>query len=1075
MRLRRGTTTQLTTGNKVFALGEVVVEVGPDGHVVGGKWGDNVTHYNDLPYIGGGPGAISDIPGLEDALAAAVHTTGAETVGGVKTFNTSPLVPDARKPGQVVNKAQMDAAIANTPLGWCQSELGHGTYAGFETEAKIREVLQGITDAGGTQVRIAAWWKIIEPVKDAGYVWTGMDRFFTVLQEFPEIEPLVCVTGGAALVPTGATVADFGQLCGALAARYGANGGTDQCHHWEIWNEANHRSFAEPFTSGGTPFGAVGYTQLLISASNAIRTADPTAFIVSVGLMSTVDFGANDISPSTFLQGMYDNNARGYFDAIGMHWYSGAVDFSTFLEPSTAGAHYQNILACRAIAIAAGAADEYHEYANLAAFPVTGVADRIYVAVDSGLLYRWTGSTYTMIGGGTLDPELSAIAGLTSAANKGIQFTGSGTAATFDLTIAGKALLDDADAGAQRATLGVSTSYATIATLKATTVADSMVRVLGYYSAWDGGGGLFAWDSSDTTSTDNGGTIITPTSGLSSSGRWKRVYEGELNARWFGVNPSQSDNTAALQKAVTWVASRTYPDNGGVVFIPEGWYEFRFGGGGSGLSTITINADNVLIRGEGKATRLMVTNRARPNQVGYFFTFSQGGNLRGQGGGVVDVNFYGNSMLKWCIYLGTWRDAEFGNISAFDVHSGILDGEVTSTTLYGESILVYHLDSGTSAGSSATQYGVRFRAGVGASQKTWSDCWIENSDIISCWDSGVLLEDVQRFRVRGIVAANNGTVSDTVDGTSKSGCLHTVRITCGANATIGATGGHEIDGIYLESQSGSETVATNVAVQIDVPLGISNQTRYSRISNIVVNGTCGLVKFVDGNGFDRANNNEFVNRIVTSITSSATPSINVNEVRQLNITALAAAITSMTSGLSGTPMDGDELIVRFKDDGTARAITWGAKFSGVLASTTVVGQTVMQRLRWNEVAAAWVGYYASGAGETLLNPTITNYTESVVAIGNTSTAKTIALTNGTVQTATLTGNCTFTMPTPTAGKSFTLLLNTGAGSFTAAFTGVKWPASSAPTATVTAARLDLFTFIADGTNWYGSVAQNYTP
>jgi hypothetical protein len=117
--------------------------------------------------------------------------------------------------------------------------------------------------------------------------------------------------------------------------------------------------------------------------------------------------------------------------------------------------------------------------------------------------------------------------------------------------------------------------------------------------------------------------------------------------------------------------------------------------------------------------------------------------------------------------------------------------------------------------------------------------------------------------------------------------------------------------------------------------------------------------------------------------------------------------------------------------------------------------------------------------KTLTNPTVNNYTEGVVAIGTVSSASTLSLTSGTVQTATLTAStaCTFTMPTATAGKSFILLLKQAAttGNGTATFTGVKWSGGTAPTITATAAKMDILSFVADGTNWYGSFTQNYTP
>jgi len=113
--------------------------------------------------------------------------------------------------------------------------------------------------------------------------------------------------------------------------------------------------------------------------------------------------------------------------------------------------------------------------------------------------------------------------------------------------------------------------------------------------------------------------------------------------------------------------------------------------------------------------------------------------------------------------------------------------------------------------------------------------------------------------------------------------------------------------------------------------------------------------------------------------------------------------------------------------------------------------------------------------KTLTNPTVTNYTETPYT-ANSSTAITLALTNGTVQIITLTASTTITMPTAVSGKSFIMLLRQDAtGSRTVTWTTVKWAGGTAPTITSTASKQDIYSFFSDGSSWYGvTVGQNYT-
>lgn len=178
-------------------------------------------------------------------------------------------------------------------------------------------VLGAIATIGSRWVREVMVWAEIEPTTQGVFDWTKWDAMVTKCNTFGQ--HLVPVIGGSPdwarplqpgtpiLPPDSPTT--LAAFCTAAVNRYKAS-----IKHWEVWNEPNNTLFW-----GKTP-DAMEYTALLVAAYNAIKAADPAAYVITGGLSPAPSGSIAD--PPIYLDAMFANGAGTHCDYVGHHPYS---------------------------------------------------------------------------------------------------------------------------------------------------------------------------------------------------------------------------------------------------------------------------------------------------------------------------------------------------------------------------------------------------------------------------------------------------------------------------------------------------------------------------------------------------------------------------------------------------------------------------------------------------------------------------------------------------------------------------------------------------------------------------------
>ncbi len=189
----------------------------------------------------------------------------------------------------------------------------------------------------------------------------------------------------------------FAAYAATVAQRYGV-----KISAYEIWNEPNAIPYWTPVPD------PVAYTEVLKAAwtaikdANGIPGADPTDPLVVGGVLgAVVNFGNITMDPRQYLETMYANGAKGFFDAISFHPYQYTTPFSEGeynpAEPWKADSPLEQLIAMRQTMMINGD-DALKIWATEYGLPtagVNGVTEQQQADFIEDFLDAWDDLTYT--------------------------------------------------------------------------------------------------------------------------------------------------------------------------------------------------------------------------------------------------------------------------------------------------------------------------------------------------------------------------------------------------------------------------------------------------------------------------------------------------------------------------------------------------------------------------------------------------------------------------------------------------------------------------------------------------------